>query len=87
MSDKKTTERVTPQDIEAEKSLLGAILINDDVLADVTEVVKPNDFYDDRHKEIYGAMWSLYEHRRPVDLLTVKAELKLRGFEGESVPT
>ena len=76
MSDKKTTERVTPQDVEAEKSLLGAILINDDVLADVTEVVKPNDFYDDRHKEIYGAMWSLYEHRRPVDLLTVKAELK-----------
>lgn len=76
MSDKNPKERITPQDIEAEKSLLGAILISDEVLADITEIVKPNDFYDERHQHIYEAMWSLYEHRRPVDLLTVKDELK-----------
>ena len=52
MSDNKTKERITPQDIEAEKSLLGAILIKDDVLADVTEIVKPQDFYDERHQQI-----------------------------------
>ncbi|MBR0483028.1 replicative DNA helicase [Candidatus Saccharibacteria bacterium] len=76
MSEK--TERVTPQNIDAEKSLLGAILMNDEVLADVTQIVKPQDFYDAQHQEIYDAIWSLYERRRPVDLLTVKDELKRR---------
>ena len=76
MTDEKITERVTPQNLDAEKSLLGAILINDEALADVTEIVKPQDFYDERHRHIYGAMWNLYEHHRPVDILTVKSELK-----------
>ena len=76
MSEK--TERVTPQNVDAEKSLLGAILMNDEVLADVTQIVKPQDFYDAQHQEIYDAIWSLYERRRPVDLLTVKDELKRR---------
>ena len=76
MSEPKRNERVSPHDTEAEKSLLGAILITDEVLADVTEIIKPKDFYDERHRHIFDAMWSLYERRRPVDLLTVKDELK-----------
>lgn len=76
MSDKKVTERVTPQNLDAEKSLLGAILISEESLPDVTEIVKPQDFYDERNQHIYNAMWNLYEHHRPVDLLTVKTELK-----------
>ncbi len=78
MSNEKTTERVTPQNLDAEKSLLGAILISEESLPDVTEIVKPQDFYDERNRHIYGAMWSLYEHHRPVDLLTVKSELKAK---------
>ena len=76
MSDEKVTERVTPQNLDAEKSLLGAILISEESLPDVTEIVKPQDFYDERNQHIYNAMWNLYEHHRPVDLLTVKTELK-----------
>lgn len=73
---KKATDRIPPQNIDAEKSLLGAILMSEESLPDVTEIVTPLDFYDERHEHIYRAMWTLYEKHRPVDLLTVKDELK-----------
>ncbi len=79
MSEKENaTERITPQNLDAEKSLLGAILISEESLPDITEIVKPQDFYDERNQHIYTAMWNLYEHHRPVDLLTVKSELKAK---------
>ena len=56
--------------------LLGAILIDDDVLADVSETVKPQDFYDKRHQLIFKSMMRLYEQHKPVDLLTLTEELK-----------
>lgn len=71
-------ERIPPQNLDAEKSLLGAILISEDCLADVTEIVHPDDFYDERHRHIYNAMWNLYERHQPVDLLTVRSELKAK---------
>ena len=80
MSNEKTAERITPQNLDAEKSLLGAILISEESLPDVTEIVTPQDFYDERNQHIYGAMWRLYEHHRPVDLLTVKSELKSKNL-------
>lgn len=70
------TGKVPPQNLDAEKSLLGAVLIDDEVLADITEHVKPNDFYDKRHSIIYGAVLRLYEKHKPVDLLTLTDELK-----------
>jgi len=68
--------KVPPQNIDAEKSLLGAVLIDEEVLADVTEFVTIKDFYEKRHSIIYGAMMSLYEKHQPVDLLTLTDELK-----------
>lgn len=78
MATKKTvqTGKVPPQNLEAEKSLLGAVLINEDVIADIAELVKPEDFYDKQHGIIYGGMMRLYEHHKPVDLLTLTDELK-----------
>lgn len=78
MTDEINTKRIAPQDIEAEKSLLGAILISEESLPDVTEIVKPDDFYDESHCLIYAAMWNLYERHKPVDLLTVTAELRTK---------
>ena len=78
MPNEKATERVTPQNIEAEKSLLGAILISEESLPDITEIVEPKDFYDERNQHIYSAMWNLYARHKPVDLLTVKSELKAK---------
>jgi len=68
--------RVPPQDIVAEKSLLGALMISNDVLPDVLTILRPRDFYEKRHQEIFQAMLELYDRHQPVDLLTLTAELK-----------
>jgi replicative DNA helicase len=67
--------KIPPQNLDAEKSLLGAVLIDEETLADVSEHVSAKDFYDKRHGAIYGAMIRLYERHRPVDLLTLTDEL------------
>ena len=76
MSNEKETGRITPQNLEAEKSLLGAILISEEVLSDIVELVSPNDFYDEKHRTIATAIWKLYERRSSIDLITVRNELK-----------
>ncbi len=68
--------KIPPQNIDAEMSLLGAVLIDEDVLSDVTEAVTARDFYDKRHVTIFEAMMRLFEKHKPVDLLTLKDELK-----------
>ncbi len=76
--------KIPPQSLDAEKSLLGAVLIDDEVLADATEFVHVGDFYDKTHDIIFGAMMRLYERHKPVDLLTLTDELK-RKKELETV--
>lgn len=68
--------RIPPHDIEAEQAILGAILIDKDAIITVSQLVSPDNFYDDRHKEIYDAMLTLYEERKPIDLLTITSVLK-----------
>ena len=68
--------KIPPQNLDAEKSLLGAVLIDEETLADISEHVTPRDFYDKRHATIFGGMTRLYEHHKPVDLLTLTEELK-----------
>lgn len=71
--------KVPPQNLDAEMSLLGAVLIDDEVLANVSDKLKPSDFYDKRHVLIYDAMMRLYERHQPVDLLTLSDELTKRS--------
>lgn len=68
--------KVPPQNLDAEMSLLGAVLIDEEVIADVSEIVTPKDFYDKRHATIFNGMMKLYEHHKPVDLLTLTEQLK-----------
>lgn len=68
--------RVPPQDIVAEKSLLGAIIISEKVFPEVITVVRAQDFYEERHQIIFDAMMNLYDSHRPIDLLTLTSELK-----------
>ena len=67
MSGKTQTETIAgklpPQNLDAEKSLIGAILIDEEVLADASEIVKPNDFYDKNHGLIFAGMMRLFEKR------------------------
>ena len=68
--------RVPPQDIVAEKSLLGALMISNDALPEVLTILRPRDFYEQRHQTIFQSMLDLYDRHQPVDLLTLTAELK-----------
>lgn len=68
--------RVPPHSKEAEESVLGALLLDKDAVIAVAEFLLPEDFYDERNKEIYEAILSLYEERTPVDVLTVTERLK-----------
>lgn len=78
MSEEKSAGRIPPQDLDAEKSLIGALLLSDDSFPDVLERIKYSDFYDQKHAEIFHAMTTLYEGHRPIDLMTVSTELKNR---------
>jgi replicative DNA helicase len=81
---KRTFEaKIPPQNIDAEMSLIGAVLIDEEVLADVSETVKATDFYDKRHATIFEGMMHLFEHRKPVDILTLTDELKKKELLDE----
>ena len=71
-------ERIPPHNIEAERSVLGAAMLDKDVLLDILEEVKAEDFYSEAHKEIFEAIWELYKENSAVDMLTVCDMLKRR---------
>lgn len=68
--------KIPPQNIDAEVSLLGSVLIEDEVITAIADKIHPEDFYDKRHGTIYAAMVKLYEKHKPVDLLTLSNTLK-----------
>ncbi len=76
MATKTAPAKIPPHNIDAEMSLLGAILIDEEVLADVTDKVKAEDFYEKRHQLVFAAMFRLFEQHRPIDLLTLSDELE-----------
>ncbi|MDR2089562.1 MAG: replicative DNA helicase, partial [Clostridiales Family XIII bacterium] len=69
-------ERIPPHSDDAEKSVLGAIMLDKDALFNVMEILKSEDFYSDAHREIYRAAEGLCRKNEPVDTLTVSDELK-----------
>ena len=71
-------ERIPPHNEEAERSVLGAVMLNKDVLSEVLEEVSADDFYNESHREIFKAIWELYKNNTAVDMLTVCEELKKR---------
>ncbi len=68
--------QIPPQNLEAEASLLGSILIDKEAIIKVADSVAADDFYAARHGMIYAAMLDLYEARQPVDLLTLSNRLE-----------
>lgn len=78
-ADRPQGAKIPPQNVDAEMSLLGAVLIDEEVLADVSDKLTSHDFYDKRHALVFDAMLRLYEHHRPVDLLTLSDELTKKG--------
>lgn len=73
--------RVLPHNEDAEKSVLGSILIDKDAIHFVSEILTQDSFYNETHNILYGAMLGLYEERQPIDLLTISAHLKKQKLD------
>ncbi len=71
--------RLPPQDLDAEQSVLGAMLLAEAAVAEATELLKAEDFYRGGHGEIFAAMLDLYQGSEPVDQVTVCDRLEQRG--------
>jgi replicative DNA helicase len=72
-------DRTPPQDLAAEQSVLGGMLMSKDAIADVISQIKAHDFYKPAHETIFDAIIDLYGHGEPADAITVVAELNKRG--------
>lgn len=68
--------KVPPHNLDAEKSVLGAVMIDKDAIINVAEILRPEFFYDETNKQIYEAMQALYEKRQPIDVVTLTDQLK-----------
>jgi replicative DNA helicase len=75
-------DRTPPQDLEAEQSVLGGMLLSKDAIADVVEAVRGADFYKPAHQTIYESILDLYGRGEPADAITVSAELGRQGELG-----
>ncbi|MFD0386500.1 DnaB-like helicase N-terminal domain-containing protein [Streptomyces stramineus] len=72
-------DRVPPQDLEAERSVLGGMELSRDAIADVIEILKGREFYLPAHETIYAVIVEMYGKGEPADPITVAAELTRRG--------
>jgi len=72
-------DKLPPQNIEAEQSILGAVMIENDALPKIIEVISREDFYKETHRKIFDAMVELFEKNEPIDLITISEELKRRN--------
>jgi len=77
-------DRLPPQSIEAEQSVLGAVLIDRDAMIEIADFLKPEDFYRQAHARIYAVMLDLSERREPIDIVTVSESLE-RGGDLEAI--
>src|SRR6187399_3548143 len=81
-------DRLPPQSLEAEQSVLGAILIDRDAVVEVAEFLRPEDFYRQANGSIYAAVLELFERREPIDIVTVAETLErsdqLEGIGGRA---
>ena len=68
--------KLPPQNLEAEVSVLGGMLIDNESIHRVAELLRPEDFYREAHRKIYQAIVTLYQANEPSDLLTVTHQLK-----------
>ena len=76
MATKKIDPKVPPHDLQAEESVLAAILIDKDAILRVSEILVPKAFYSAANRAIYQAMLDLYDNRQPIDVITLKNQLK-----------
>ncbi len=72
-------DKLPPQNLEAESSVLGCLMLDKDAIIKIADLIIPEDFYDSRHKVVYAAMLDLFEKNTSIDVLTVSNLLVERG--------
>jgi replicative DNA helicase len=72
-------DRMPPQNVEAEQSVLGSLMIDKNAVIKIADLISPEDFYKDTHAKIFEAMLYLYESHEPIDLLSISNRLKETG--------
>jgi len=85
---------VPPRDLQAEKAVLGAMLIESAIISEVASILSPRDFYYDSHRQVYEVMLSLWNQQSPVDLITVSSVLgeqasaaDIAGMAANAIPS
>jgi len=73
-------EKILPHNLEAEQSVLGGILIDNEAIIKVADFLSPADFYKGSHQKIYQAMLELYQNKEPIDILTLSSKLKEKNL-------
>jgi replicative DNA helicase len=73
-------DKLPPQNIEAEQSLLGCLMLDKEAIVKVIDFIKAEDFYKDIHREIYQSMADLYQRSDPIDILSVSSRIKEKGI-------
>lgn len=68
--------KLPPQDLEAERSVLGSLLIDKNAILKIADTLAPSDFYHPQHQKIYECIMELFERGEPIDILTVSTRLK-----------
>ena len=84
MEQKKTHLRIPPNNTEAERALLGSIMLRPEVMFEITDLTHSSSFYSERHRLIFETMLELFSKRNPTDLLTVSARLKEKNLLEET---
>jgi len=73
------TSKIPPHSLEAERSVLGGMLLDRESLPQALELLKPSDFYKEGHRKMFDSMLALFERDEPADLLTISEELRRRS--------
>ncbi len=83
-NEKELPEKLPPQSVEAEKSLLGCLMLDKNTIVQVVDFIGASDFYKNNHQEIYKTIVEIFENGDPIDLLSVSARLKEKGILEET---
>ena len=80
MTTENELNRVPPQSLEAEMSLLGSLLLDKDAMLKIADLIRPEDFYKDANARIFETITDLYSRNEPADLLTISTRLEEKGI-------
>ncbi|MBQ7535126.1 MAG: replicative DNA helicase [Stomatobaculum sp.] len=83
MAEENLLKRVLPHSLEAEQSVLGAMLMDKDAVAAALEICSPDDFYSRQYGAVFECMAELFDEGKPVDMITVQAKLKEKDVPPE----